>query len=171
MLGLGAIGRCYSVTFQRCTPHAPARVWQAVTDPRGVARWMGYPARIDLRVGGQYVVDFEGPGKGGLDGVITRVECERTLRYVWGLAVVGWELEPHGGGCRYRFVHHGQNPRGIPDEEGLPAGWHVWLEDLECHLDGAGTPHQADSPRWRQLKRRYRPLLESALGESLGPPA
>ena len=44
---------------------------------------MTYPARIDLRVGGDYFVDFGRTHEGELDGVIVKVVPERLLRYAW----------------------------------------------------------------------------------------
>ena len=34
MNGLGKIDLCYSVTFDRLSPHSPSRIWSAVTDPQ-----------------------------------------------------------------------------------------------------------------------------------------
>ncbi len=169
MNDLARIDLCYSITFDRRTRHSPSRVWNAITDPREVSRWMGYPARIDLKAGGDYFVDFERSGEGGLDGIITHFENQRLLHYCWGLSTICWELEEDDGGCRYRFVHFGQKPRLVPDEEGLAAGWHAWLEDLELYLGGGTPTHELNSPRWIELKRLYRPLLEAALGDALTP--
>ena len=169
MNDLGRIDLCYSITFDRLSPHSPSRIWSAVTDPRQVSRWMGYPARIDLRIGGEYFVDFSRSGAGGLDGAITKIENQRLLHYCWGLSTICWELEEEDGGCRYRFVHFGQKPRNVPDEEGLAAGWHAWLDDLDSYLDGVAPSHELNSPRWIELKRQYRPLLETALGDALIP--
>ena len=169
MNDLGKISLCYLMTFDRRSRHSPSRIWSAITDSDEVSRWMGYPARIDLRIGGEYFVDFERSGAGGLDGVIAQVECRRRLQYSWGLSSICWELEEEDGGRRYRFVHFGQEPRDVPDEEGLAAGWHAWLEDLELYLDGGAPTHELNSPRWIELKRQYRPLLETALGDALTP--
>ena len=169
MNDLGKISVCYSVTFGRRSPHSPSRIWSAVTDPEEVSRWMGYPARVDLRIGGAYSVDFSGSGAGGLAGVITQIKRRRRFQYRWGLSTICWELEAEGDGCRYRFVHFGQKPRDVPDEEGLAAGWHAWLDDLESYLDGAAPTHELNSPRWIELKRQYHPLLETALGNALTP--
>lgn len=172
MSDLGKISVLYAVTWDRRSKHSPSRLWWAITDPEEVSRWMNYPARIDLRVGGDYWVDFSRTGEGGIDGVITKIEPERLLWYAWGHTTIKWELEADGEGCRYRFVDFGQPPRDVPDEEGLAAGWHAWLEDLDRYLDGTmpdTPPGTEDSKRWLELKRQYRPLLEAALGDALTP--
>src|SRR5262245_50651029 len=97
---LGDITLCYTVKFDRMSKHPAKRLWQAFTDPAEISKWMDYPARVDLRPGGDYVVDFSRTNQGALDGVIVRVEPERRLTYVWGLSVCEWSLEDVSGGCR-----------------------------------------------------------------------
>ncbi len=163
MSELGTITRCYTVSFDRSSHHPVSRLWRAITDPEEVARWMDYPAKIDLRVGGAYHVDFGRTGEGELDGVIVRIDPERALALVWGLSVLEWRLEARDDGCRYRFTHHGQTPRDLPDEAGLPAGWHAFLDDLERHLGGA-PPDPAGRANARALMPSYRRRIEAALG-------
>ncbi len=162
MTDLGTYTRCYTITFERTSKHPPARLWHAITDPQEVSRWMAYPARIDLRVGGDYFVDFSRTDGGELDGVIVRLEPDRLLRYAWGMSVVEWTIEPHGDGSRHVFQQTGLAFRPIPDEEGLAAGWHVWLEDLDQFLDtGAPSSDEDGRRRWVEIGRLYRPLLDA----------
>jgi uncharacterized protein YndB with AHSA1/START domain len=162
MTDLGTYTRCYTITFERRSKHPPARLWRAITDADDVSRWMAYPARIDLRVGGDYFVDFSRTNEGELDGVIVKLQPERLLRYAWGTSVVEWAIEPEGAGSRHVFLQTGLAFRPIPDEEGLAAGWHVWLEDLEQYLDtGAPSPDDDGRRRWAELGKLYRPLLEA----------
>jgi uncharacterized protein YndB with AHSA1/START domain len=157
---IGEITRCYSLRYERTSKHPPARLWRAITDPAEVTRWMAYPARIDLRVGGAYFVDFSRTAEGSLDGVIVRVEPDRQLAYAWGTSVVEWTLAPDGSGCRYTFLHHGMSRRDIPDEEGVAVGWHLWLDDLEGHVsDTRASRANAD-----ELARDYRRRLDVVLG-------
>jgi uncharacterized protein YndB with AHSA1/START domain len=128
MSDLGEITPCWTITFRRESRHPPPRLWQAITDPDEVSKWMGYPARIDLRPGGDYHLDFSKPHQGDdageLDGVIVRVQKERTLALVWGRSVLEWAIEPHGAGSRYSFRHHGQEPPSEGDrhtDEGIAA--------------------------------------------------
>ena len=55
---LGEITRCYSLRYERRSKHPPERLWRAITDPGELSRWMSYPARVELRIGGDYFVDF-----------------------------------------------------------------------------------------------------------------
>ena len=151
---LGEITPCWTVTFRRTSRQPPARVWAALTEPDQIARWWRHPARVDLRVGGAYRVDF-GDG-GGLDGVIVRLQPERGLAYVWGRAVVEWTLEPAGAGCRYTFRHHGQEPA----PEG--AGW----TDAGA---GGRVPRRPGRPRAAARRRRGPGGAARPLGAARGP--
>src|SRR5690606_20756105 len=101
--------------------------------------------------------------EGGLDGVIVKLGPERLLRYAWGTSVVEWEVEEVHRGCRFTFAHYGLQDRGLPDEEGLIAGWHAWLDDFERFVDSGITPSEHDAG-WRSLDALYRPILSDALG-------
>jgi uncharacterized protein YndB with AHSA1/START domain len=148
------------MTFERRTRQPAARLWRALTEPDEVAKWMGYPARVDLRVGGDWHVEFTSRGEDeDLAGVIVRVEPERRLACVWGMSVLEWRLEPDGDGCRYTFVHHGQAPRLVDEEVGLVAGWHSFLDDLEGHLEG----REARDAGFSTLKEAYRERVAAAL--------
>ena len=161
---LAEIRACYSIVFNRMSRHSAERVWRAITESAEVTRWMTYPARIDLRVGGDYFIDFTRNDGSSLDGVIVKLEPRRLLRFAWGTSIVEWVLEPRESGCHYVFAHHGQYPRPIPDEEGLAAGWHAWLEDLDRFVDtGKPSTEATGSERWLHLCRQYRPKLEAVV--------
>jgi uncharacterized protein YndB with AHSA1/START domain len=161
---LGEISLCYTVTFDRTSKYSAKRLWSAVTDPLEIGEWMGYPARVDLRVGGDWYVDFSGTNDGALTGVIVRVEPEHTLAYVWGLSVVEWTLTDAPGGCSYRFVQAGLPDRGVgADEEGLPAGWHDFIDQLDRHLDGIHLTSAQRHANWLDLKPAYREQLDRVL--------
>jgi uncharacterized protein YndB with AHSA1/START domain len=166
---LGAISIAYSLKLARRSKHSPTRLWRAITNATEVESWMGFPARIDLRPGGEYTVDFGSHAEGDvLDGIIIKVEPERLLRYAWGHSVVDWTIESDGDGCRHVFVQAGLTPRDLPDEEGLVAGWHDFLDSLDDFLDGTERPqNSAGTERWEALKRQYRPLLAAVLGDTL----
>ncbi len=160
MSDLGEIERCYTMRFKRTSKHSVARLWRAITEPDQVSGWMELPAKIDLRVGGDYYVEFP-DGKGQLDGVIVRFETERSIAYVWGTSVVEWMLEADGNGCRFEFVHHCQSPGQVDDEAGIVSGWHAWLEDLDTYLDGGKIEQGSD--RWAERMEAYRAELASVL--------
>ena len=161
---LGEITTCYTITFGRTTRHPAKRLWRAFTDPAEIEKWMDYPARVDLRPGGAYFVDFSRTNQGSLDGIVVRVEPERCLTYVWGLSVCEWTLEDLAGdGCKYRFMHNGLTDRG-DGEEGLAAGWHEFLDRFDLHLDDRYIGEAEQEARWQRLQPLYLELLNRALG-------
>ena len=163
MIGeFGEITKSYTVTFTRTSKHSAARFWRAITEPDEIAKWMGGPAKVDLRVGGEWFADFPNDGDGDLTGVIVRVEPGRVLTFVWGLSVVEWTISEADGGCTYGFVQTGLADRG-EDEEGLPAGWHEFLDRLDRHLDGVYLTDEEHKANWEALKPPYRARLETAI--------
>lgn len=156
---LGEITACYKMTFVRRSKHSAIRLWAAITNEDEVSKWMEAPSRIDLRVGGSWFIDF---GRSTLDGVIIRVEPERVLAYAWGRSVVEWTIEDSNEGCTYTFVHQGCEDRG-EGEEGLPAGWHNGLDQIDLHLDGQYMSKEELAADWERLKPLYRERLETAL--------
>ncbi len=163
MSDLGTITRCYSVRYDRNSKHSAERLWRAITEPAEVTAWMQYPARIDLRVGGEYFVDFAKTNSGALEGIIVAVEPNRLLRYAWNTSIVEWTIRPSAGGCTHSFLQTGLADRG-PGEEGLVAGWHAWWDDLDLYLDEKPLPALSERDAWRALGERYKPLLAEVLG-------
>ena len=160
---LGTIERCYTVRFERESKHSAARLWKALTDADEVSAWMDYPASIDLRPGGRWYVDFSKTDEGDLDGIVVRAEPERLLTYLWGLSVCEWTIAPATAGCTYTFVQAGLALRDIDDEEGLAAGWHVFFDQLDLHLDGQPIIRADQMAKWNELKPPYRERLDAAL--------
>jgi hypothetical protein len=132
----------HTVRFVREMPHSPERVWAALTLPEEVARWFIGPARLDLRLGGEYRFGLH------FAGAIQAIDPPRLIEYE------GWrfELEPSDVGCRLTFtawVPAGFTFKGAnPDEPGgdqpfgpgtwypgTLAGWHLFLWDLCRSLD------------------------------------
>lgn len=161
---IGEITKCYTVTFKRRSKHDAARMWRAITEPDEIASWMGGPAKVDLRPGGGYSVDFQGDGDHDLDGIIVRVDEGRKLGYVWGWSYAEWVLEDTEDGCSYTFVQNGLTDRGEDaDEEGLAAGWHEFFDRLDEHLDGVMRTDQEHQKRWHELKPPYRAQLDAVI--------
>lgn len=166
----GEISVCYSVRFERRSKHPASRLWRAITDPEELAQWWGMPrARVDLRPGGEYFVEFPPANPNDLEGVLTHVEPERRLRYVWGLSVIEWEIdwEPDpgepGSGCAYRFTHHGQPPGLIEHEGGIAAGYHAGFYRLDAYLDGA--TFRGATRLWEELLPVYAERIREALAQ------
>lgn len=102
----------------------PARVFQAISDPKQTAQWWGQKGlyrltetKADVRVGGKWL--SEGVGQDGkpfrIEGEYLEIDPPRLLVHTWipsyhdiGKTTVRWELEP-------RDVHglHQQSPHRV----------------------------------------------------------
>jgi uncharacterized protein YndB with AHSA1/START domain len=94
--------------FERLLRHPPEVVWQAITEPDQIDRWMGTRPEIDLRPGGHYIT-HHGTGDRVVDR-ITRLEPPRLLEHTFWAHVnpsarVTWELSPAGDGCLLVLTH------------------------------------------------------------------
>jgi len=96
-------------------PHAPRKVWRALTDPKLMALWMMRPEGFAPVAGTRFkLIAKPQPGWRGF------VECEviearepSVLCYSWigdenrAVTEVSYTLEPHDGGTRLVFEHTG----------------------------------------------------------------
>jgi uncharacterized protein YndB with AHSA1/START domain len=130
-----------ALRFERVLPHAPDRVWRALTHEDQLRGW--FPAEVDLdqptgteltfRPTKEQKARFDLPEPAGSNGEITRADRPRMLEYAWDDEVLRWELEPEGRGCRLVFTNIVED-RGATAS--IAAGWHAGLEVLEAQLNG-----------------------------------
>jgi uncharacterized protein YndB with AHSA1/START domain len=120
-----------TVEVDQFLAHPPSRVWEALTEPHLLARWL-MPGDLRPVVGHRFTLDA---GTQGLTRCeILSVEPERSLRMSWRNGsldtTVTWRLEPEGGGTRLIIVHDGFEP-GEPDQrrayDAIRAGWAATL--------------------------------------------
>lgn len=109
------------IRIVRDYPHAPAKVWRALTDPALIPLWTaagagGRPDGFAATAGTKF--RFVAKPKPGWNGV---VDCEvlevnepSLLRYSWtggdgggDVTEVAYRLEPHAGGTRFTYEHTG----------------------------------------------------------------
>jgi uncharacterized protein YndB with AHSA1/START domain len=159
---LGTISLCYSVKYERSSRHSAERLWQAITSPGEVSKWMAYPVTIDLRPGGEFSMDFRTTGGGEMRCVICRIEPGRAFAYVFEQSVCEWTIEAADEGCRYTFVQSGLADRGEREEE-LAAGWHGFYDQLDEYLDGIPLDLEKHRARWLERLPAYRERLRAVL--------
>jgi uncharacterized protein YndB with AHSA1/START domain len=129
-------------------------VWDALTDPARLGRWLA-PTTIDPRAGGEVHHDF-GEGE-TCHGRILTWDPPRVLEYGWAFtgepdSVVRFELTPTGTGTRLTLVHR---QLGAPHATGYGAGWHAHLDRLAAEL--AGDVDAIDwAERFAAVLPRYR---------------
>lgn len=121
---------------------SPETVWQLLTDPTEVTRWMGQTADFDLRPGGAYRLGVIPDHVAG--GEFVEIDEPRRLVYTWGWedgpvpagsTTVEYELVPNGGGTLLRFRHS-----NLPSAESAGShatGWDHYLARLAVAATGA----------------------------------
>ena len=142
---IASLETIYRLDWERVYPQSLERVWQAVSDAEEISAWMKFSTQLEPKVGGKIHIEFS--PEGSLDGIVCNFESPNLLVYTWGDSLVNWKLESEGTGTRLRFSHVGVRPELL---DGLGAGWHGFLRQLEDHLTGSPRPHS-----YKELKARY----------------
>lgn len=124
-------------------------LWNAVTTPERIARWLG-PIEGDFRLGGRYKI------QGNASGTITRCESPTALDVTWelggGTTWVTVRLAPEGA-ARARFtLEHIAHTDGIGKEHyekfgpgAVGIGWDLMIEGIALHL---ADPAFKGDPAW-----------------------
>ena len=120
-----------SVVVERDLPHAPEKIWRALTQPHLIEEWLmknDFVPRIDHRFALR--ADW-----GEVACQVLEVEPNKVLSYSWaayGLeSIVTWTLTPTGTGTRLRMEQSGFQPNQQPAYQGAKAGWPQFFTALE----------------------------------------
>jgi uncharacterized protein YndB with AHSA1/START domain len=123
--------RC-SVRLTRRYDADPAEVWNALTDPDSLARWLGRPHGADLSAGGALVLEL--PGDGRVTATVRTVDPGRVLELDWGrdgeeASLVRFQLTSQAGRTVLELEH-----RRIEERLGMwySAEWTRALERFEA---------------------------------------
>lgn len=103
-----------AIEVDQFLPQPPGRVWQALTDPALLARWL-MPNDFKPVVGHAFTFRTEPVPQHGFDGIVhcevLDLEPPRLMRFSWRSAildtVVSWSLVPEGTGTRLLITHDG----------------------------------------------------------------
>lgn len=110
-----------TIAIDHLFPYPPARVWQALTEPDLLARWL-MPNDFQLQVGHRFLFKGTPMPKVQFSGIvqceILSFEVEHTLSYSWAdhsgendlRSTVTWRLEPEGQGTHLFLEHGGFDP-------------------------------------------------------------
>ncbi|MCM6774286.1 SRPBCC domain-containing protein [Nocardia sp. CDC159] len=133
-------------------PHAPEKVWRALTTPDLMAQWMMRPTGFEPVVGNVFHMRGRAVPQTGFSGEIRCEVLELTapkrLSLGWCDAqaaadpgwVVTWELHPEGTGTRLLFTHTGfdpDDPKSQLSRQIMRGGWPGMLARLEQSLPTA----------------------------------
>ena len=148
-------GEEWTLVLVRDLRHAPAKVWQALTDPAHLSEWAPFDSDRSLATAGPVKLSTIGTPMVS-DSTVKRAEAPRLLEYSWGGGDLRWELEPLGSGTRLTLWHN-IDRRFIAWGA---AGWHICFDVLERLLAGEpiGRIVGADAMKsggWQRLNAEY----------------
>jgi uncharacterized protein YndB with AHSA1/START domain len=118
-----------SITFEIDLPHAPEKVWRALTDPVLLTEWLLPVVELKLETGAAFT--FKTQPHPGWDGIVNcrilEVEAPRKISYAWVVGemdtVVTFTLTPTASGTRVVLVHAGFKPSQKQNFGGARYGW------------------------------------------------
>ena len=144
-------GEKWTLILVRELPHAPEKVWEALTDPAHLREWA--PFDVDESLGDVGTVNLTWVGTTQpLETKVIRAEAPKVLEY----GDVRWELEATNTGTRLTLLHS-IDRRFI---SWGAAGWHICLDVLDHLLSGTpiGRIAGPDSMKlggWQRLNSEY----------------
>jgi uncharacterized protein YndB with AHSA1/START domain len=122
-----------SISFEFDLPHAPEKVWRALTDPVLLAEWLLPVAGLELEPGAAFTL--KAPPVAGWDGNVNcrflEIEAQRKLSYTWVVGdmvidtVVTFTLAPTASGTRLSLVQSGFKPDQKRNFGGARYGWRL----------------------------------------------
>lgn len=121
-----------TLSFEFDLPHAPQKVWRALTDPELLAEWLLPVVEGKLELGGAFT--FKTQAYPGWDGTVKcRViesEVNQKLSYSWVVGgdleldtVVTFELTPTPSGTRMSLTQSGFKSEQKRESGGARYGW------------------------------------------------
>jgi uncharacterized protein YndB with AHSA1/START domain len=127
-----------SVVVEREFPHAPDKLWRALTQPHLIEEWL---MKNDFRPAVGHRFNLRGDWGGVLDCEVLAIEPNRTLSYTWNFAhddaaynlqsVVTFTLTPTSTGTRLRMEQVGFRPDQRQAFGGARAGWEQFFTKLQ----------------------------------------
>ena len=131
-----------TLVLERILPHAPEKVWRALTEQALIADWL-MANDFEPVVGHRFTLRWSANGMSGVvESEVLEVEAPRRLVYRWasqGLdTVVAWTLEPAAGGTRLVMEQTGFKPEDARAQQGASYGWARNLDALERLVAGLG---------------------------------
>jgi uncharacterized protein YndB with AHSA1/START domain len=156
----------FELRFEEVYDTDPDDLWEAITTPDRIARWM-QTFRGDFRLGGRWQV-LTRDGAVYCDGEVTACDRPRGFTTTWTVvgerpSLLTVRLEPLDANRTRLHLRHEHVTR--PD---YGPGWHTYLESLAWHLADPAAPK--DRARWDARFAELEPGYAARLA-ALTPPA
>jgi uncharacterized protein YndB with AHSA1/START domain len=151
-------GDKWTLVLVRELSHAPAKVWEALTDPQHLREWAPYDADRSLgTVGSAKLTTVGAPQPMVSETQVKRADPPKLLEFNWGDQEIRWELEPLGAGGTRLTLWHSIDRRFISMGA---AGWHIGLDVLDRLLAGHPIgrmvgPDAVKFGGWKRLNAEY----------------
>jgi uncharacterized protein YndB with AHSA1/START domain len=151
-------GDQWTLVLVRTLNHPPAKVWDALTDPKHVREWAPFDTDRSLATTGTAMLTTIGaPQAHVTESQVKRADAPKLLEYTWGGGDIRWELEPQGSGATRLTVWHNINRNFISMGA---AGWHICLDVLDHALAGHPIgrivgPEAVQFGGWQRLNAEY----------------
>jgi uncharacterized protein YndB with AHSA1/START domain len=131
-----------AISFELDLPHAPEKVWRALTDPVLLAEWLLPVVGLKLEPGAAFT--FKAPPQPGWDGVVNcrfrEIEAQRKLSWAWVVGdidtVVTFTLSATATGTRLSIVQSGFKVHQKQNLAGARYGWKMMSGKLVDLLAG-----------------------------------
>lgn len=130
-----------TVTVERDFPHAPEKLWRALTQPHLISEWL---MKNDFAPTVGHRFNLTGDWGGVLDCEVLIVEPERTLSYTWNhkhddpnfnlTSIVTFTLTPTSSGVHLRMDQSGFHSTQKQALGGALHGWNNFLDNLDTLL-------------------------------------
>jgi uncharacterized protein YndB with AHSA1/START domain len=125
-----------SISLEFDLPHAPDKVWRALTDPALLAEWLLPVFDLELEPGAAFA--FKTQAYPGWDGTVNcrflEIEANRKLSYTWTVpfldTVVTFTLTPTESGTRLSIVQSGFTSAQKKESGGARYGWKMMGDRL-----------------------------------------
>ena len=168
--------RTRTVRLERLFPHAPERVWQALTDPQALAQWL-LPNTFEPRLGHHFRLTrmSEAGKRQKVSCRVVELEAPSRLAYTWQAedealpTLVAWTLEAVEEGTCLRLEHIG--PEAPLSFQGEISSIHA-LGDLLQTAGGSqpsafGKRARLASPRQAQRPARLGQVVLASASQPL----
>jgi uncharacterized protein YndB with AHSA1/START domain len=133
-----------SIAFDFDLPHAPEKVWRALTNPELLAQWLLPAVGLKLEPGAAFMFKSQPypPWDGTVNCEFVEIEAQRKLSYRWVVGnmeidtVVTFSLTPTPSGTRLSLLHTGFKPHQQGAFGGQRYGWNMMGGKLIALLAG-----------------------------------
>jgi uncharacterized protein YndB with AHSA1/START domain len=120
-----------ALSFEFDLPHAPEKVWRALTEPELLAQWLLPVIGLKLERGASFT--FKTQAHGDWDGTVNcrvrDVDAPRKISYDWIVGdmatVVTFTLTPTAAGTHLHLVHSGFREDQKKNFGGARYGWNM----------------------------------------------